>query len=681
MNLLGLTPNVPNIIDRWTLDVEAVLLRDGVQRGDTACIIGQLRDLARQVSYFPPTPELGCVLLDNYEALKDSEAARSPSGFLLAEYFVKKGEPTHALAWNEGASKNLNGTSSPLTEAALLSQELTIRLQQNDLKEAENLRERIVDIELQEDELALFEAPLRNLDITLQYESGEWDKQRVTDLMDPLPQFYREFLLGRFHLQYRRERKALEEFDSALELFKKEKGTGYSAFKYIIALHRARALYQQNHLKEAGKLFEELLPRFVSLGLAGAQLRAKIGIASIQRINHDYSGSEENLLATLREAKNLGLKKTSFHACVSLAILRRDLGQLGEARASLEEAETYLNPQNKKHLCTLNMQWGELEYDLRNAAAGDRYFNESESLLTTNQEEALLLRATMAFHEARYKMRIGQTRAARELLHRRVEELTVKILNNPASEYRDESSPRYLLGKLLRLDAYCALKENRPLSALESCKQARALNKQDDLRSLSKITFWEALAYARLGELEQAQVRLEEVAKLSEDLGIAHPIRDYLDEAEQLDGSVYVEQLAISISNLLRGSELCERFRPFEQEFVQDNASRTPGYRELSSSPKGAGRNYEVAFEEHASWLEQTLEAYNASLPMLSEEHAGKYAAVNPAGVLEVSQDQWELLEKYATDRNAQTLVMAIPAQVSEEDRESLVLPGNPFDW
>jgi hypothetical protein len=568
MNLLSLGSRVPDIMARWTPDIEVALRQHGIRQRDTTCIIGKLQDLAEQVSSSPPTTDFGRALLRCYNEFRMVQPALSPSDFLLAEYHVKRGEPARALGWNEEAQKNLNGTRSPIAEAALLSQELTIRVQQNDLEEAEKLRA-IVTPGLQEDELTLFDAPLRNFDITLQYESGAWDEQRVRDLMRPLPQFYQEFLLGRFHLQYRRENKALAEFDHALELFKRERDIDYPTFGHIIDLHRARALYQQNHLKEAHQLFEVLLPRFIELGLVSAQLRAKIGLASIERINHNYAQSEESFLEVLRRAEDLGLRKTAFHACIGLAALKRECDRLQEARTFLEEAQKYLNPQNKKHLCTLNMQWAELEYDSQNTAAGDRYFQESESLLsTTNQEEALLLRATMAFHKALYKMRVGELDAARETLRTCINELKLRILNNPVSEYREEASPSYLANRLLRLEAYLALRRNRPISALYSCQEAQEASRSDDIRSLSKIIFWESIAYAMLGELEQSIGKLEEVDALSQDLDIQHPVGLYLHEAAALDDSGYISQLAFSVGYLFRGSLFEGRFRKFEPEFV-----------------------------------------------------------------------------------------------------------------
>jgi hypothetical protein len=569
MNLLSLGPRVPDIMARWTPDIEAALRRHGVRQRDTTCIIGKLQDLAEQVSSSPPTTDFGRALLRCYNELRTVQPALSPSDFLLAEYHVKRGEPARALGWNEEAQKNLNGTRSPIAEAALLSQQLTIRVQQNDLEEAEKLRRAIVTPGLQEDELTLFDAPLRNFDITLQYESGTWDEQRVRDLMRPLPQFYQEFLLGRFHLQYRRENKALAEFDHALELFERERDTGYPAFRHIIDLHRARALYQQNHLKEAHQLFEGLLSRFIELGLVSAQLRVKIGLANIERINHNYVQSEEDLLEVLRKAEDLGLKKTAFHACIGLAALKRECDRLQEARTFLEEAQNYLNPQNKKHLCTLDMQWAELEYDSQNTAAGDRYFQESENLLsTTNQEEALLLRATMAFHKALYKMRVGELDAARETVRTCINELKSRILGNPLSEYREEASPSYLANRLLRLDAYLALRKDHPISALYSCQEAREASRPDDLRSLSKIVFWESIAYAMLGELEQSVTKLEEVDALSQSLDVQHSAGLYLREAAALDDSGYISQLAFSVGYLFRGSLFEDRFRKFESEFA-----------------------------------------------------------------------------------------------------------------
>lgn len=629
---------IEEVVDRFVPYITASVEDSSRLREPPGAVSLLLKKLAKGVVTNAADDTVRHDLRSAHDQFSDAgiQAGLIASSFLLSQLYVERELPLEGMAWNQEAERTLNGGLPLLARAAVLSQRLSIRLQQHRLGEAEKLAHKLSQIELSAIERGFVSPPVNQLRISLAYESGTPLEELEATLSFAEPT-YSCLLRGRLLIQNGRYTAALAEFRRGLERLGGN-GRDTGSLRRVLTLHEARALYFNNSVAEARKLYAELLRALPENAYFKLRLAAEVGLGQTCRVlggEANYTESRRYFQGVIEKAEELGFAKTKYQGLMGMADLERDEGNYTEARKLLHSASASLKEYDRKERCTLHRRQAELEYRLDHGDAGRHYYRKAIRLLGEGKpEEAALLHASRLLEDAELALRGARVPEALNALGEGVELLRRNIFSVPTSVYGVEIGPRFLVGKLLRTQAQAELLSGNPDGALKASSRAMGyVNASVDAegRSRSKLLFVEAIAFGTLGDGRACLDRLDGVERTASDLGIIDPISQYLYELKAVVSEGGASEIAFNLCRSFMRSEVAEGFRRYEPMFLAvvwpssglEFAERRENVDEMERSAlKGFAEEYK---ERLTSALSRESRVVDEDLAGFLEDFAARY--------------------------------------------------------
>lgn len=488
--------------------------------------------------------------------IRERELSREPgialatSSILLTHLHLVREYPLEAERCAVDSTMLRSEGLPQLARAAALAQRVSIQLQQDQLRSAEDTFTKIGRCILEERDLKIIAGPI--LHLTGEGLPAQW-AERDLDLvaMRHLHPVGDALLRGRKSYSSAKYLQAIEAFKEGRAMVP---GDSVEAVieRGVFDLHLARTLYRLNQISEASRMFERLERLFARYPTMNAYLTAVHGRGDVARQLSDYPEARERYSLILREAPPVGLLKKAFHAYLGLAALELVQGSLSESKRHLDEADRTIRKLGKYHQKDKCSIWrGRASYALHSDSI--RGFTDAwrraVELSPSDLYERALLDSSLRHDLAWYHIRHNQFDEARRHIDTAMTQLTDTVLQAD-SPYAAEYLPVYLLDRHARVGAYLSLLQRQPLKCLSTCAASRSYLIQlnvDTSRMRRRLVLLEGLCYGLINDLEAMDSCFETITQ-TDDTQPSDRVDRYLNEFVTRDSRRRVHSLLMEIA-------------------------------------------------------------------------------------------------------------------------------------